>query len=425
VIWLGSIFTVTLLLGMPIVFVLALSALTYFVMTGQTQFLITLPQRMYAGMDQFVLLAIPMFVLAGNLMEVGGLTNRLIVFANTICGRFRGGLSLTAIWGSFLFGGVSGSAAAQAAALGSIMVPDMEKEGYDPDYSAALIATSSVMDPLVPPSITMIIYGSLSSTSISQLFIAGIVPAFLIAIGLSLYAIYVAHRRGYPKLAPVGLAEFARSAWASFPVLLLPFIIIFGIRGGIFTATEASGVAVVYALLIAAFYYRVLSWSHLRRALLATAMMSTVIYLLIAMANIAALIFAMEQLPRYTVELLTTITDNKYLLLLMVNLILLVLGMFLEGTGILILTVPALVAIGNTLGMDPVQLGVMVVTNVVIGFVHPPVGLCLYVVAGVTKRKVENVAWEALPMIGVALIVLALVALVPEVSLFLPRLLLN
>lgn len=424
-IWLGSIFTVTLLLGMPIVFVLALSALTYFVMTGQTQFLITLPQRMYAGMDQFVLLAIPMFVLAGNLMEVGGLTNRLIVFANTICGRFRGGLSLTAIWGSFLFGGVSGSAAAQAAALGSIMVPDMEKEGYDPDYSAALIATSSVMDPLVPPSITMIIYGSLSSTSISQLFIAGIVPAFLIAIGLSLYAIYVAHRRGYPKLAPVGLAEFARSAWASFPVLLLPFIIIFGIRGGIFTATEASGVAVVYALLIAAFYYRVLSWSHLRRALLATAMMSTVIYLLIAMANIAALIFAMEQLPRYTVELLTTITDNKYLLLLMVNLILLVLGMFLEGTGILILTVPALVAIGNTLGMDPVQLGVMVVTNVVIGFVHPPVGLCLYVVAGVTKRKVENVAWEALPMIGVALIVLALVALVPEVSLFLPRLLLN
>jgi C4-dicarboxylate transporter DctM subunit len=425
VIWLGSIFTVTLLLGMPIVFVLALSALSYFVLTGQTQFLITLPQRMFAGMDQFVLLAIPMFVLAGNLMEVGGLTNRLIVFANSIVGRFRGGLSLTAIWGSFLFGGVSGSAAAQAAALGSIMVPDMEKEGYDPDYSAALIATSSVMDPLVPPSITMIIYGSLSSTSISQLFIAGIVPAFLIAIGLTMYAVYIAHRRGYPKLAPVGFAEFARSAWASFPVLLLPFIIIFGIRGGVFTATEASGVAVVYALIIAAFYYRVLSWSHLRRALLATAMMSTVIYLLIAMANIAALIFAMEQLPRYTVELLTTITDNKYVLLLLVNLILLVLGMFLEGTGILILTVPALVAIGNTLGMDPVQLGVMVVTNVVIGFVHPPVGLCLYVVAGVTKRKVENVAWEALPMIGVALIVLALVALVPEVSLFLPRLLLN
>jgi C4-dicarboxylate transporter, DctM subunit len=425
VIWLGSIFTVTLLLGMPIVFVLALSALSYFVLTGQTQFLITLPQRMFAGMDQFVLLAIPMFVLAGNLMEVGGLTNRLIVFANSIVGRFRGGLSLTAIWGSFLFGGVSGSAAAQAAALGSIMVPDMEKEGYDPDYSAALIATSSVMDPLVPPSITMIIYGSLSSTSISQLFIAGIVPAFLIAIGLTMYAVYIAHRRGYPKLAPVGFAEFARSAWASFPVLLLPFIIIFGIRGGVFTATEASGVAVVYALIIAAFYYRVLSWSHLRRALLATAMMSTVIYLLIAMANIAALIFAMEQLPRYTVELLTTITDNKYVLLLLVNLILLVLGMFLEGTGILILTVPALVAIGNTLGMDPVQLGVMVVTNVVIGFVHPPVGLCLYVVAGVTKRKVENVAWEALPMIGVALIVLALVALVPEISLFLPRLLLN
>lgn len=424
-IWLGTVFTVTLLLGMPIVFVLVISAMSYFLITGQTQFLITLPQRMFAGMDQFVLLAIPMFVLAGNLMEVGGLTNRLIVFANSLVGRFRGGLSLTAVWGSFLFGGVSGSAAAQAAALSSIMVPDMEKEGYDPDYSAALIATSSVMDPLVPPSITMIIYGSLSSTSISQLFIAGIVPGFLIAIGLSIYAIYVARKRGYRKLAPVSFGEFVRSAWASLPVLLLPFIIIIGIRGGVFTATEASGIAVVYSLLVAAFYYRVLNWSHLRRALLATAIMSTVIYLLIGMANIAALIFAMEQLPKHTVELLTTITDNKYVLLLLVNIILLVLGMFLEATGILILTVPALMAIGHAIGMDPVQLGVMVVTNVVIGFVHPPVGLCLYVVASVTKRKVEAVSWEALPMIGVALIVLVLVTLVPEISLFLPNLLMK
>lgn len=422
-IWLGTIFFGTLLIGMPIAFVLGISALGYFLATGQTQFLIALPQRMFGGMDQFVLLAIPLFVLAGNIMDVGGLTRRLIGFANSIVGRFRGGLSLTAIWGAFLFGGVSGSAAADAAALGTVMVPDMKRAGYDVDYSAGLIAVSSLMAPLVPPSIAMIIYGALSGTSIAQLFIAGIVPGVLLACVLSIYAIWVARRRGYPRAPAESLRQIAQGFWSAGPVLLLPVIIIVGIRGGVFTPTEAAAVAAIYAIAVAGLYYRALTWAFFRSALVSTALMTAAIYVLVAMANIAAYIFAIEQLPQKAVAGLTSISDNPWVILLMVNLILLFLGMFLDTIGVLILTVPALMAIGQTLGMDPVHLGVMVVFNVLVGFVTPPVGLCLFVVASVTGRPMERIAIAALPMIGLALLVLGVIAIFPQVVLFLPQLL--
>lgn len=421
-IWFGSIFAVLLLIGMPIAFVLGASALGYFVATDQTRFLITLPQRMIAGMDLFVLLAIPLFILAGNIMDVGGLTRKLVGLANSVVGRFRGGLSLTAVWGAFLFGGVSGSAAADAAALGTVLVPDMKRQGYDVDYSAALIAVSSLMAPLVPPSIAMIIYGALSGTSISDLLIAGIVPGIMLAIILSIYAVYIARKRNYPRAAPMPLAEILRAAIHAIPVMLLPIIIVVGIRGGIFTPTEAAAIAAIYALLVAGLIYRALTWGFLRHALVNTAILSAVIYVLIAMANVVAFIFAVEQLPQKAVEGLSAISDNPLIMLLMVNIILLVLGMFLDTIGVLILTVPALTAIGTTLGMDPVHLGIMVVFNVLIGFVTPPVGLCLFVIAGVTRRPMEKIAMHALPMLGLALIVLAIIALVPEVVLFLPRL---
>ena len=420
-IWLGSIFFALLLIGMPIAFVLGVSALGYFVATDQTRFMLVLPQRMIAGMDNFVLLAIPLFVLAGSIMDVGGLTRRLVGMANSVVGRFRGGLSLTAVWGAFLFGGVTGSAAADAAALSTVMVPDMKRQGYDVDYSAALIAVSSLMAPLVPPSIAMIIYGALSGTSISQLLIAGIAPGILLAIALSIYAIWTARRHDYPRSAPQPLSEILRGILHGAPVILLPVIIVVGIRGGVFTATEAAAVAAVYAILVSGVIYRALTWTFLRQALLSTAIITSAIYVLIAMANIAAFIFALEQLPQKTVEALTSITENRYLLLLMVNLILLFLGMFLDTIGVLILTVPALTAIGQLLGLDPVHLGVMVVFNVLIGFVTPPVGLCLFVVASVTGRPMERIAVKAMPMLGIALVVLAIIALVPQVVLFLPN----
>lgn len=422
-IWLGGVFLFTLMIGMPIAFVLGTAALAYFVMTGQSNFLLVTPQRMLAGMDMFVLMAIPLFVLAGSIMDVGGLTRRLIGFANSIVGRFRGGLSLTAVWGCFLFGGVSGSAAADAAAIGTVMVPDMKRQGYDVDYSAGLIAVSSLMAPLVPPSIAMIVYGALTGTSIAQLLIAGLAPGFLLATLLSVYAVWIARKRGYPKSEPQSLAQILDGFWRAIPVMALPVIIVVGIRGGIFTATEAAAVAALYALLVATFVYRAMSWRFLKEAFVSTAIITAAIYFLIAIANIAGFIFAIEQLPQKTVAALTGISDNPYVILLMVNLVLLFMGMFLDTIGVLILTVPALMAIGNTLGMDPVHLGVMVVFNVLVGFVTPPVGLCLFVIAGVTGRPMERIALKALPMIGIALIVLALIAIFPEISLFFPKLL--
>lgn len=422
-IWLGSVFLFTMLIGMPIAFVLGLSALAYFLFTGQTHFLLVLPQRMLAGMDMFVLLAIPLFVLAGSIMDVGGLTRRLIGCANSIVGRFRGGLSLTAIWGCFLFGGVSGSAAADAAAIGTVMVPDMKRQGYDVDYSAGLIAVSSLMAPLVPPSIAMIIYGALSGTSIAQLLIAGLAPGIMLAVLLSVYAVWVARRKGYPTAAPQSLREISQGFFKALPVLFLPVLIVGGIRGGIFTATEAASIAALYALFVATFIYRAMNWRFLREAFVSTAIITSAIYFLIGIANVAGFIFAIEQLPQKVVALLTGVSDNKYVILLMVNLILLFLGMFLDTAGVLILTVPALTAIGATLGLDPVHLGVMVVFNVLVGFVTPPLGLCLFVIAGVTGRPMEKIALKAIPMIGIALVVLALISVFPQISLILPELL--
>lgn len=311
-IWLGSTFLVTLLIGLPIAFVLGISCLAYFLFTGQTQFLLVVPQRMLAGMDMFVLLAIPLFVLAGNIMDVGGLTRRLIGVANSVVGRFRGGMSLTAIWGCFLFGGVSGSAAADAAAIGTVMVPDMKRQGYDVDYSAALIAVSSLMAPLVPPSIAMIIYGALSGTSISQLLIAGVAPGILLAVFLSVYAVYVARRENYPVAPKQSLRDFAQGFFKALPVLFLPVLIVGGIRGGVVTATEAASVAAIYALLVATFVYRAMSWRFLKEAMVSTAIITAAIYFLIGIANVAGFIFAIEQLPQKTVALLTGISDNPY-----------------------------------------------------------------------------------------------------------------
>lgn len=416
-------FVVLLATGAPVVFVIGVSMFAYFVWTGQYMFLLTVPQRMFAGGDSFVLLAIPLFILAGNLMEAGGLTHRLLRFAKVCVGRFSGGVSLTAIWGSMLFGGVSGSAAADAAALGSVLIPEMKREGYDTNYAAALMSMSSLAAPLIPPSIALVIFGALSQTSIARLFIAGIVPAFLLAIGLSIYAVWIAKKRDYPRAAPPTWQEFVSACWEVIPVMLLPIIIVGGIRGGVFTPTEAAAVAALYALLVAGLLYRTLNLERIRSALLNTAMLTAAIFTLVAMANIASFIFAMERLPQTVVAALYSISENPIFVLIMVNIVLLFLGTVLEATPTLILTVPALVGIGQAVGMDQVQLGVMVVFNILIGFITPPVGLCLFIVSNIAKARVDQVAWHALPMIGIALIVLMIITFVPPVKLFLPEIL--
>lgn len=416
-------FIILLIAGTPVVFVIGVSMFAYFVWTGQYSFLLTVPQRMFAGGDSFVLLAIPLFILAGNLMEAGGLTHRLLRFAKVCVGRFSGGVSLTAIWGSMLFGGVSGSAAADAAALGSVLIPEMKREGYDTNYAAALMSMSSLLAPLIPPSIALVIFGALSQTSIARLFIAGIAPAFLLAIGLSIYAVWIARKRNYPRSAPPTMREFLVACWEVIPVMLLPIIIVGGIRGGVFTPTEAAAVAALYALLVAGLLYRTLNLERIKAALLNTALLTAAIFTLVAMANIASFIFAMEKLPQTVVAALYSISDNPIFVLIMVNIVLLLLGTVLEATPTLILTVPALVGVAEAVGMDQVQLGVMVVFNILIGFITPPVGLCLFIVSNIAKARVDRVAWHALPMIGIAMVVLMIITFIPAVTLTLPDLL--
>jgi C4-dicarboxylate transporter, DctM subunit len=381
-----------------------------------------LPQRMMAGIDQFVLLTIPLFLLAGALMNVGGVTDRIVHFARAMVGHRRGGMSSVSILSAGFFAGISGSATAEASALGSILIPTMSKQGMPPAYAAALIAVSSVMGPIIPPSITMIIYGVLSGTSIGQLFLAGIVPGIGIAVGLLIYGSWRAKRDGFPVTERMVGRDRWKATGRTLPALILPAIILVGIKAGIFTPTEAAAVAVAYALLIG-FAYRDLTLRGLWEALIATSLVSASILFITSMASIVSFVFTLEQVPQRIAELVLAITEQPYLILLLLNIFLLVLGMFLEPISILILTMPILLKFQALIGMDPVQFGMVVVLNVVIGMTTPPVGILLFIASSISGEPVTRVIREALPLIAICIGILALIALIPALSLFLPQML--
>lgn len=381
-----------------------------------------LPQRMMAGIDQFVLLTIPLFLLAGALMNVGGVTDRIVHFARAMVGHRRGGMSSVSILSSGFFAGISGSATAEASALGSILIPTMSKQGMPTAYAAALIAVSSVMGPIIPPSITMIIYGVLSGTSIGQLFLAGVVPGIGIATGLLLYASWRAKRDGFPVTERMVGRDRWKATIRTLPALLLPAIILVGIKTGVFTPTEAAAVAVAYALLIG-FIYRDLNFRRLWESLIATTLVSASILFITSMASIVSFVFTLEQVPQHIADLVLTIADEPLLILLLLNIFLLLLGMFLEPISILILTMPILLKFQALIDMDPVQFGTVVVLNVVIGMATPPVGILLFITSAISGEPVTKVIREAIPLIGICLAILALTALVPTLSLFLPKIL--
>jgi tripartite ATP-independent transporter DctM subunit len=374
---------------------------------------------MIAGVDQFVLLTIPLFLLAGTLMNVGGVTERIVTFARAMVGHRRGGMSSVSILSSGFFAGISGSATAEASALGSILIPSMAKQGMPPAYAAALIAVSSVMGPIIPPSITMIIYGVLSGASIGQLFLAGIMPGIGIAVGLLIYASWRARRDGFPVTPRMTARERLAATRRTLPALLLPLIILVGIKAGIFTPTEAAAVAVGYALIIG-FVYRDLTIARVWEALIATALVSTSILFITSMASIVSFVFTLEQVPQLIADAMLSLTENPWMILLLLNIFLLVLGMFLEPISILILTMPILMKFQALIGMDPVHFGTMVVLNVVIGMATPPVGILLFIASAISGEPVGKVIREAMPMVGVCLLVLTVIALVPQVSLFFP-----
>lgn len=423
VIVLFSVFLVLLVLGVPIAFALGLSSLSYLLLEGIS--LTIIPQRMYAGMDTFVLLCIPGFVLAGNLMNVGNITEHIVRFCNALLGHIRGGLGLANVGGSMIFAGISGTAVADAASIGSVMIPGMAKSGYDKPFAAAVTAASSTIGPIIPPSVPMIIVGSLAGVSVGRMFLAGALPGLLMGVAMMITVYILSVRRGYPKERRATLRELLREGRTAFWALLMTGIILYGIIGGFFTPTEASIVASLYALVVGIYVYKGLTWRKLPAILTDTVLTSSALLLLIGLANLFGWILTSQQIPQMVAAGILSISDNPIIVILILNLILLFVGAFMETIAALIILFPALLGVATGVGMDPVHFAVMAVLNLMIGLTTPPVGVCLFVVAGIGNLRMLSVARAIMPFLICNLIVLMMVAFIPAFSLWLPNLLMG
>jgi C4-dicarboxylate transporter, DctM subunit len=414
------VFFILLFLRFPIAFALGISTFIYILVEGIP--LIVIPLKMYSGIDVFVLLSIPGFILAGNPMNSCGMTDRIIRFSNYLLGHIRGGLSLANIGASMIFSGISGTAISDTASIGSVMIPAMKKEGYDPAFSCAVTAASSTIGPIIPPSLPMIIAGSLTGISIGKLFLAGAIPGLLLAIGLGVVSYTISIRNNHPRQPRSTWKQRGKGFTDAFYALLMTFLILFGIIGGFFTPTEASVVAVLYALLVGSMIYRTLTWKGIAAVMTGSAGTTASLMILVGFANLFGWILISEQVPQSLAELLLSITKNKFLLLLLINILLIVVGSFMETIAALLIVYPILLNVAVSVGVDPIQFSVVAVLNLIIGLNTPPVGVCLFVASGIGKVSVEKVAKAGLPFLLISLLVLLLVTYIPALSLFLPGL---
>lgn len=415
-----GLFLILMGIGVPIAFSLAVSSLIYLLISGVP--LTIVPQTMFAGINSFVLLAIPAFILAGNLMNNGGITDRIIQFSNASVGRIRGGLGLTNVASSLGFGGISGTALSDTASIGSVMIPAMKKQGYGAGFSAAVTSMSSTVGPMIPPSLPMIIIGTLAGVSIGDLFLAGAVPGILLAVGFLIVTYIISVKRQYPKEEAQPLKAVLKSFLGSFWALLMVIIILWGILGGYFTPTEAAVVAVIYALVIGGLIYRELKWKEVPKILADTIIATAAILLLVGFANLFGWILVSEGIPTAVAESILSITENPILITLLLLLLLIVVGMFLETIAALTILFPVLLPIAASIGMDPVHFGVVMVLTLMIGLSTPPVGVCLFVASDLADVSIGEAFKEMIPFLGVALLVLLCVSFIPSLSLFLPGL---
>lgn len=413
-------FIILLLLGFPIAFSLGIASFVY-ILFSDIPFII-IPQKMYAGIDVFVLLSIPGFILAGNLMNASGITSRIIQFCNALVGDIRGGLGLANVGASMLFGGISGTAIADTASIGSVMIPAMKEEGYDIDFSCAITATSSTIGPIIPPSLPMIIAGTLTGLSVGKLFIAGAIPGLLLGIGLMLMAYIISVKRKFPKGKRVPFLVLIKSFYQTFWAIMMTLVILVGIVGGIFTPTEASVVAVLYAVVVGIFVYGELKIKLIPAIILKSAKATASLMVLVGFANLFAWIMAVEQIPQMIADNLLGLTENKYMLLLLINLLLIFVGAFMETIAALLILFPVLLGVAVHVGVDPVQFAIIVVMNLVIGLTTPPVGVCLFVASSIGNISMERISKAGLPFLLVSIFILLLVTYIPQISLFLPGL---
>lgn len=414
-------FILQLLVGIPISLVLAISSISYLFLSGDLTLMASVPQKMFSGMDNTGLLAIPLFMLAGELMNSGGITSRLVAFAKAMIGHFRGGLAYVSIIANMFLASILGSANAQAAMMSKVMVPEMEKEGYSRDFSAALTLASSIVAPVIPPSMLFIIYGTLTGASIGDLFLAGIIPGILIGIGFIIIIGFMSKKHNFPKNERSTWKEMSKSFVAVIPALLIPFVIIYGILSGMFTPTESAAVACVIAILIG-FSYKQLKVKDLPEIFKSTVVNTATITFLIVTANVFGFIIAYEQIPQTLANAMLSLSESPIVFLLLVNILLLLLGAVLDGIAALIILVPVLMPLLATYQIDPVHFGVIITINLTIGLLTPPVGTGLFIVSSVAKISIERLVKAIVPFLLVAIFMLLLLTYWEDAVLLIPNL---
>lgn len=413
-----------LLLGSPVIFAIGFAAVSYFfIEPGMMSLLPIFVHKFFTGMDVFVWLSIPLFIIAGEIMTETNMTERLLEFSRLLVGKLKGGLAYVNVVGSMLFGGVSGSALADIAALGPVEIDMMKKDGYKPEFSAALTVSSAVQGPIIPPSIPLIIFSSLTNTSVAGLFLAGAIPGIMLGASLMLVVLLVSRKAGFPSnpIAGVNLRVAFHIIMNAFWALFMPVIIIGGIVSGAFTATEAAAVAVFYALVIGIFAYRNLTWKKLWTILDRSARTTASIYLIVGFATIFSWIIANERVPSELQALIVEWGLSLSLLLLILNLFFLINGLWISDSVQLLLFAPLFTPILVSMGMDPIHFGVVMVMNVMIGLITPPYGLALYLGSAVSGVPLGRIVMASFPFLFASLTVLFLVTYFPGISLTLPR----
>ncbi|MFV4766683.1 TRAP transporter large permease [Citrobacter portucalensis] len=413
---------IMLVIGVPVAYAVGISAIigAWYIDIPLEAVMIQLT----SGVNKFSLLAIPFFILAGAIMAEGGIARRLVNFAYIFVGFIRGGLSLVNIVASTFFGAISGSSVADTASIGSVMIPEMDKKGYPRDFAAAVTASGSVQAILTPPSHNSVIYSLATggTVSIAALFIAGILPGLLLSLSLMVMCVAFAHKRGYPKGERVpfrqALKIFVDTLWG----LMTVVIIMGGILSGIFTATESAAIACLWAFFVTMFIYRDYKWSELPKLMFRTVKTVTIVMILIGFAAAFGAVMTYMQLPMRITEAFTSISDNKYVILMCINIMLLLIGTLMDMAPLILILTPVLLPVTNALGIDPVHFGMIMLVNLGIGLITPPVGSVLFVASAVSKQKIEQVVKAMLPFYLVLFLVLMLVTYIPAISLFLPKL---
>jgi C4-dicarboxylate transporter DctM subunit len=415
-------FILFLVLGVPIAFSVGAASLFSLALASDVPLSVVV-QRMFAATDSFPLMAIPYFILAGNIMEKGGLSQRLVNVAKCLVGQFRGGIGQITVLTSMFFAAISGSGPATTAAIGGIMIPAMVENNYDKRFATALQATAGALGPIIPPSVLFVTFGVVTGTSIGTLFLAGLIPGILVGVSLMIAVYFISVKKGY-----VGTSEkfefrtFYLSIKEGWPVLLMPVIILGGIYGGFFTPTESAIISVVYGLFLSIFVYKELKVNDLQKILVTSAMTSTMVLFVMACAQSFSWAMSNEEIPGMIANFIIAITDNKIILLLLINVLLLLSGCFIELHASIVILAPIFMPIMLQLGIHPVHFGALMVTNLCLGLITPPLGVNLYVASGIANEKIEDVSQKIIPLLAVAIIPVVLTTFIPSISLFLPKL---